>query len=399
MKKLYFLLAFACLGHLSYSQLRVGILGGPHSASVKEDNSIPSWETDIKPGYSSRAGIHLGMIAEIPLSSQNSRWFLHPGIMYMPKGRKFYMRNDTTSSVVSDTISSSHNLSVNYIEIPFNLTYKLPLSKKTNLLLSAGPYLGMFYNGKQKFETRVYSTSSFKNDETNLETGNEAGKVRTIDAGFNARAGFEIGNVMITGFISQGLTNFYTASYDGTFKHRVRGVSIGFWLNKTRQPENPRIPVLRVRSAPKEIQTIPFGEEEIITVSKPTRLPELKLDTIAREVEEKVSFAAQNIFFAASSDRLRKESNTPLDEVAAILEQYPSYNLTIEGHSDSTGNPEINRILSLKRAISVKKYLISKGIEEQRLTTYGFGPDKPLASNETPEGRSQNRRVELKLAQ
>jgi outer membrane protein OmpA-like peptidoglycan-associated protein len=390
MKKLYFLLAFACLGHLSYSQMRIGILGGPHSASVKEENAIP--------GYSSRSGINLGIITEIPLS-QNSRWYLHPGIMYMAKGRKFYMRNDTTTSVISDTISSSHNLSVNYIEIPFNITYKLPLSKKANLLLSAGPYLGLFYNGKQKFETRLYSAGSFKNDEVNLETGSEAGKVKTVDAGLNARAGFELGNVMITGFMSQGLTSFYTASYDASFKHSVKGISVGFWLNRVNQPKKAPAPVLRMPAALYSVPTIPMETEEKVVVSEPERLPQLFLDTIAKEVEERINFVAQNIFFTANSDRLTPESHAPLDEVVEILKNHPSYNLIVEGHSDSTGNPEVNRKLSFKRAESVKNYLITKGIEGQRLTTFGFGPDKPLASNDTAEGRAKNRRVELKLAQ
>lgn len=388
MKKLYTLLAFACISHLPYSQLRVGVLGGPHSASVKEDPPIP--------GYSARPGMHLGMIAEIPLSG---RLFLQPGMMYMAKGRKFYMRNDTTASVVSDTMSLSHNLSVNYIEIPFNITYKLPLSSKANFLLSAGPYLGLFYNGKQKFETRIYSTSSFKNEESNVETGNEAGKVKTIDAGFNARAGFEIGSVMITGFMSQGLTNFYTASYDATFKHRVKGISIGFWLNKPKQPKQAIVPVLTIPVTPKEISTIPFENNEVITVVEPSAIPQLKIDTIAKEVEEKISFAAKNIFFGASSDQLTPGSSAPLNEVVEILKNHPSYTLTIEGHSDSTGLGATNRKLSLKRAEAVKKYLMDHGVEASRLAAYGFGADKPLASNDTPEGRAKNRRVELKLAQ
>lgn len=389
MKQLYFLLALTCLGPLSYSQLRIGILGGPHSASVKEENSIP--------GYSARPGINLGVITEIPLS-KNARWFLQPGIMYMAKGRKFSMRNDTTASVISDTISASHNLSVNYIEIPFNVAYKLPLSKKANFLLSAGPYLGLFYNGKQSFETRIYSNSSFKNEEVNLETGKEPGKVKTIDAGFNARAGFEIGSVMITGFMSQGLTSFYTAATDKSFNHRVKGLSIGFWLNKPKQPERP-VPVLRIHNSSKTINTIDIQPGEAIVITEPGRGPELRLTPVVLSDKENVVFTTTYIFFAPKSYKLTDGFATQLAQVAELLSQHPSYNLTIEGHSDISGGLKLNRKLALQRAESVKKYLVDKGIKNERLIATGFGPDKPLESNETSEGRARNRRVELKLAQ
>src|SRR5687767_2311277 len=235
MKKLYLFLVLICLTTLSYSQLRMAILGGPHSASVKEQNSIPSWETDIKPGYSKRAGLNLGILIDVPLSS-NNRWHFQPGIIYTEKGRKFYMRNDSATSILTDTISSSYNLGINYIDIPLNLTYKIPLSRKASFFVSAGPYVGFFYNGKQKNETRIYSSNSFKDEEVRLEAGKTEGKFKTFDAGFNARAGFEIGNVLLSGFLSEGLTSFYTASYNGTFKHQVRGVSIGIWLNKVKPP-------------------------------------------------------------------------------------------------------------------------------------------------------------------
>jgi OOP family OmpA-OmpF porin len=249
MKKLYLILAFLCLANLSFSQLRLAILGGPHTASVKEQNSIPSWETQIKPGYSSRPGLNLGVLVDIPLSSNSTRWFLQPGIIYMSKGRKYYKSNDSLTSSQTDTISASHNLAVNYIDIPFNLTYKLPLGKNAKFILSAGPYIGFFYSGKQTFETRIYSSNSFKDDEVKLETGNTEGKMKTFNAGFNARAGFELGNVMLTGFMSEGLTSFYTAPYEGTFKHQVRGVSLGLWLNRVKQLQTKTVKTVK---APKD---------------------------------------------------------------------------------------------------------------------------------------------------
>jgi OmpA-OmpF porin, OOP family len=456
MKKIYIFLALICLAHLSYSQLRMAILGGPHSASVKEQNSIPSWETAIKPGYSNRPGLNLGILIDVPLSS-NNRWYLQPGIIYMEKGRKYYMRNDTVTSMTTDTISSAYNLGINYIDIPLNLTYKLPLSKKASFFLSAGPYIGFFYNGKQKNETRIYSSNSFKSEEVRLESGNEKGKFKTFNAGVNARAGFEIGNVLLSGFLSQGLNDFYTASYNGTFKHQVRGVSLGIWLNKVKQPAKaPKVVQVvdtdddgvedKIDKCPdvagsKKYNGCPVPDtdgdgmndeadacptvagdinfngcpvpdsdgdgvidtEDKCTTEPGTRenngCPEIKRDTITKVIEQKITFAAKNIFFKASSDQLTASSIAPLGEVVKVLTEHPSLMMNIEGHTDSTGGAEMNLKLSTQRAESVKNYLTSKGIDASRLTAIGYGSSKPLQSNATIEGRRSNRRVELKLAQ
>ena len=456
MKKLYLILALVSLSTLSYSQLRMAILGGPHAASVKETNSIPSWETDIKPGFSKRTGLNLGIMVDVPFSS-NNRWHFQPGLMYMEKGRKFYMRNDTLNSILTDTISLSYSLGVNYIDIPLNFTYKLPLSKKASFFLSAGPYIGFFYNGKQKNETRIYSSNTFKDEEVRLEAGNGQGKIKTFDAGVNARAGFEIGNVMLSGFMSEGLTNFYTASYDGTFKHQVRGVSLGIWLNKSTQPTKKAVPVLvipadtdndgvenKIDKCPDIPGTPKYGgcpipdtdgdgmndeadvcptiagdvnfngcpvpdsdgdgvndAEDKCTTEPGTRenngCPQR--DTITKVIEEKITFAARNIFFKSESDQLTASSIAPLDEVVKVLTDHPTLKLQIDGHSDSTGKAEKNLKLSKQRAESVKKYLTDHGVDVSRLSATGYGSSKPLQSNQTFEGRRSNRRVELKLAQ
>ena len=73
----------------------------------------------------------------------------------------------------------------------------------------------------------------------------------------------------------------------------------------------------------------------------------------------------------------------------------PSWNFAIEGHTDNTGSDAHNQALSEKRAISVKAYLVNAGVNASRLTTQGFGSSRPVASNDTELGRSQNRRVEI----
>ncbi len=99
--------------------------------------------------------------------------------------------------------------------------------------------------------------------------------------------------------------------------------------------------------------------------------------------------------FDPDSDRLKDESKPTLDRVVAILKKRPDWRLTIEGHTDSTSTPEHNKSLSERRAIALKNYLQTNGIDASRLTTVGYGASKPVAGNETPVGRAMNRRVEL----
>lgn len=237
MKQLYLLTTALLLSTLSFSQMRVSLIGGPHWASVKETNSLPGWETSTKPNYKSRTGVNFGFIGEIPFK-ESSRWSFQPGILYMSKGRKYAQVNDTALAALNDTLLFNSNLSVNYIDIPLNLSYKLPVGKKSSFIISAGPYLGFFFKGKTTTETRSYSTNKFFKEEMPLEVGNAENKAKTFHLGVNARAGFELGTILITGFISQGLTDFYTASYKGSFKHRVIGASVGFLLNKP-EPRKP----------------------------------------------------------------------------------------------------------------------------------------------------------------
>jgi outer membrane protein OmpA-like peptidoglycan-associated protein len=119
---------------------------------------------------------------------------------------------------------------------------------------------------------------------------------------------------------------------------------------------------------------------------------------ISQEIIKRVTLAAKNIFFATASDKLLAKSNTKLNDVVAILNENPSYKIQIDGHTDDQGKDEYNMDLSNRRAASVKAYLVSKGIAENRLGSTGYGETKPVADNKTAQGRAQNRRVEMTLS-
>ena len=114
-------------------------------------------------------------------------------------------------------------------------------------------------------------------------------------------------------------------------------------------------------------------------------------------VHEKVSMTL-NVEFDTAKAVIKKKYHNGIKKVADFIKSYPGTNVVIEGHTDNVDihkEPERNIRLSLARAGSVRKYLIEKfGIDASRITSVGYGPDKPIASNDTEKGRKKNRRVE-----
>jgi outer membrane protein OmpA-like peptidoglycan-associated protein len=94
---------------------------------------------------------------------------------------------------------------------------------------------------------------------------------------------------------------------------------------------------------------------------------------------------------------LLKKSDAYLNSVVQILKDNPSLKVHVEGHTDASGQAAKNQELSELRTISVKIYLMDKGIDGNRISRKGYGSTQPVADNKTPAGRAQNRRVELKL--
>ena len=114
-------------------------------------------------------------------------------------------------------------------------------------------------------------------------------------------------------------------------------------------------------------------------------------------VIQKINTAANQIFFETGKSTLLKVSYKALDTITKILESNPAYKLSIEGHTDNKGNKTANQLLSEKRAKTVLLYLIFKGILQNRMQSIGYGQDRPIANKNFVEGRSKNRRVEMKL--
>jgi len=109
----------------------------------------------------------------------------------------------------------------------------------------------------------------------------------------------------------------------------------------------------------------------------------------------KADISLANVQFKTGIAKLNSNSEKVLTNIAQTLQENKHLRFEVAGHTDNTGNPQYNLDLSISRAQSVRQYLIDQGVAAERLTTRAYGQDKPIASNETLEGRKQNRRVEL----
>jgi outer membrane protein OmpA-like peptidoglycan-associated protein len=106
-------------------------------------------------------------------------------------------------------------------------------------------------------------------------------------------------------------------------------------------------------------------------------------------------FVLEGVNFESGKSTITQDSYISLMKVVDIMETFPEATFEIVGHTDNIGNKDKNMVLSADRANAVKNFLVEKGIAESRITTQGLGDTKPVASNKTPEGRAQNRRIEF----
>ncbi|MCE3260649.1 MAG: OmpA family protein [Bacteroidetes bacterium] len=128
---------------------------------------------------------------------------------------------------------------------------------------------------------------------------------------------------------------------------------------------------------------------------------EIQRDVKGAKVERvgegiKITFDS-GLLFDVNSTTLKGEGQNNIQELAKVLQKYDDTEILIEGHTDNTGEDKYNQELSVKRAESVSNSVKMQGIKGSRITTVGYGETQPLESNESAEGRSQNRRVDIAI--
>ncbi len=120
--------------------------------------------------------------------------------------------------------------------------------------------------------------------------------------------------------------------------------------------------------------------------------------SVTREGDYIILNMPSNITFATDQDAVSSSFYPTLNSVALVLKKFNRTLVDVNGHTDSTGNDDYNLALSERRALSVANYLNAQGVDGRRFSVKGYGEAHPIASNDTPQGRALNRRVEIRLA-
>lgn len=187
---------------------------------------------------------------------------------------------------------------------------------------------------------------------------------------------------------------------------------------RTGRPVEATVVLLRVDSidaAPKTLTAaggafstdLPLGGVHLARATAPGYLTEedtirvssrrsMHRDFALRQVVDGLTLRL-DIHFDTNRSEIRAESFPELDRAARMLVEHPSLRLEVGGHTDAVGGDRLNERLSQARASAVLEYLVDAGVEADRITARGYGESRPLASNDTEEGRAQNRRVEVRL--
>ena len=122
-------------------------------------------------------------------------------------------------------------------------------------------------------------------------------------------------------------------------------------------------------------------------------------NSTSKPTEKPRTVVLKNVFFETGAATLKNVSKAELDKLVVLLTDNPTMKIQINGHTDNVGSPEINQKLSLNRATAVMNYLIEKGVASERLRAKGFGESQPIDTNDTAEGRRNNRRTEFLVIQ
>ncbi len=123
--------------------------------------------------------------------------------------------------------------------------------------------------------------------------------------------------------------------------------------------------------------------------------PEGNLDDEACKGRFEILSRTDNIYFASGSANLDRRSEPLLDSLVDIISRCPDLNIEVGGHTDSDGSASGNKRLSERRASAVVKYLVTKNVPDARVVSVGYGEERPVAANDTPDGKRRNRRIEF----
>lgn len=211
--------------------------------------------------------------------------------------------------------------------------------------------------------------------------------------------------------LKQDIRPYETRWVKGKVTDKKTGKGIAATLELTDLSTRQIISKVKTDSLGNYLLTLPSGRDYAFTVNQRGYLfnsdqyflkngitdSTAEKNIMLQAIEQNASIVLKNIFFETNRFELGPASLVELDKLVTLLNENPTLKIEISGHTDNVGKAESNLLLSDNRAKAVVDYLVSKKIEAKRLTAKGYGLSKPVADNNTEEGRAQNRRTEMKI--
>jgi OmpA-OmpF porin, OOP family len=245
MRNLVYFFISLCLCSTAKAQFSVALTGGPQLNSVTP--AFTMHPDTLRRSNTKQVGINLGIVANAALDKKQTLFF-RTGVLYSVKNSQTDQYFDTVNVDISKgpyMVQATTKLKLNYIDVPINLLYKLPLGGKTKFLFGGGIQGSLFFSGSTNFNT-IKATKEYPNSapvfeykqvmNEDLPVGNTSNKYQLVHLSMNALTGFEFGRVFITADYSKGLNHFFKTEQN-SFKHQTLGAHLGIYFGSSKSPK------------------------------------------------------------------------------------------------------------------------------------------------------------------
>ncbi|MBV5314031.1 MAG: OmpA family protein [Prolixibacteraceae bacterium] len=368
------------------NKVSVGISTGINFPSMYYSDQDIKYQSSLFP-----RGI-VGLFAEIKLKKNFS---IRPEMAFIGKGQ------------IIDDLGIKYKFSSNYFDVRLPVIYNLRKMSSFEPYLFLAPTLGFATGGMIKFQDmkKEITNASIASADFGLMLGCGAKcpvKIMNYDVLIGAEVNYNVGlsDTYSKKEIDETAIalNRFSYSIDGTRKNRGLGITVSFAV-----PLKNFASLLAKKEKQQIVEKINH-QPEIISSKKP-EIPNKDCYTI----EEMLSYLDKGydvndrkiclytINFETAKSIIDKPSMEYLKQIVNLLEKFPTTKMKINGHTDNVGTEEYNLQLSKNRALAVYNYLISQSIKSERLSYAYFGTKYPVSSNDTEEGRRNNRRVEFEM--
>jgi len=316
---------------------------------------------------------------------------IRPGIKYTTRGQHI------------DEAGFKYEFNAKYAELTIPAVFILPATKDFSLYLLGGPVLGLALGGDilyREGDDVRYKTKINKSNTSTYAFGLYLGTgfkyALHIKETFSIILGFEGGyHLGLTDTYSKkeidetaNALNAYYYDIEGTRKNRgiELGITFAIPLANFKKPKQPEPEPQPEPPPPPEPEKLCYTINEM-----------KELLSLGQDIHGKKICAIEQVNFKFGSAELLPEDKVYLDQIVILMKTNDLINVRVNGHTDNIGGDEYNMNLSHDRAKSVHDYLVSSGIPASRLSFAFFGSTRPIASNETEEGRAINRRTEFEI--